>query len=289
MLDRGDDEQLKEMVPVFCYFGENRCTGAVGIARTVLDQRARTSSYHHPNSTDLLWRCDAFYAHRTGQTDQYLSRRLNEHLCRDGRDCSPIPHNRQTRKDRELRCSTQTTILLKGALVKKQLAIALGLCLMILLVGAADMVQAYPHLPSQVAQHFNLQGQPDSWCSRAQYVALMTTLWIVLPGFMLVVAMSIYYVPARFVSLPHKEYWLAPKRKESTRHALGNRMVWLSTTMALFLVALNHDVIVANLSKPPQAPDNLWWIAGALVTVTFAWTSEIYWRFRRPSNKTTDL
>ena len=122
-----------------------------------------------------------------------------------------------------------------------------------------------------------------------QDVALMATLWIMLPGFMLTVAMSIYYVPAKFVSLPHKEYWLAPERKESTRRALGNRMAWLPTIMALFLVALNHDVIVANLSTPPRAPDNLGWIAGAFVAVTFAWTSETYWRFRRPSHMAADL
>jgi len=169
--------------------------------------------------------------------------------------------------------------------VKKRLAIALGLCLLILLAGAADLARAYPRLPPQVAQHFNLQGQPDGWCSRAQYVALTVTLWIALPGFMLMVAMSIYYVPDKFVNLPHKGYWLAPERKESTRHALGNRMVWLPTTMAFFLVALNHDVIVANLAKPPRAPDNLWWIVGAFVVVTFAWTAETYWRFRRPSNE----
>jgi hypothetical protein len=140
-----------------------------------------------------------------------------------------------------------------------------------------------------VAQHFNLQGQPDNWCSPEQYVALMATLWIMLPGFMLTVAMSIYYVPAKFVSLPHKEYWLAPERKESTRRALGNRMAWLPTIMALFLVALNHYVIVANLSTPPRVPDNLGWIAGAFVAVTFAWTSETYWRFRRPSHMAADL
>jgi hypothetical protein len=112
----------------------------------------------------------------------------------------------------------------------------------------------------------------------------MATLWIVLPGFMLAVAMSIYYVPEKFVNLPHKSYWLASERKESTRRALGNRMVWLPTTMALFLVALNHDVLVANLAKPPRAPDNLWWIAGTFVVVTFAWTAETYWRFWRPRN-----
>lgn len=173
--------------------------------------------------------------------------------------------------------------------MKQRLTIALGLYLLILLVGTADMLRAYPHLPAQVAQHFNLQGQPDNWCSPEQYVALMATLWIMLPGFMLTVAMSIYYVPAKFVSLPHKEYWLAPERKESTRRALGNRMAWLPTIMALFLVALNHDVIVANLSTPPRVPDNLGWIAGAFVAVTFAWTSETYWRFRRPSHMAADL
>ena len=89
--------------------------------------------------------------------------------------------------------------------MKQRLTIALGLYLLILLVGTADMLRAYPHLPAQVAQHFNLQGQPDNWCSPEQYVALMATLWIMLPGFMLTVAMSIYYVPAKFVSLPHKE------------------------------------------------------------------------------------
>lgn len=169
--------------------------------------------------------------------------------------------------------------------MKKRLAIALGLCLLILLVGAAELARAYPHLPPQVAQHFNLQGQPDGCCSRARYVALTVTLWTVLPGFMLMVATSIYYVPDKFVNLPHKRYWLAPERKESTRLALANRMVWLPTTMALFLVALNHDVIVANLAKPPRAPDSLWWIAGAFVVVTCAWTAETYWRFRRPSNE----
>ena len=62
-------------------------------------------------------------------------------------------------------------------------------------------------------------------------------------------------------------------------------LIGCGAAMALFLVALNHDVIVANLAKPPRAPDNLWWIAGAFVVVTFAWTAETYWRFRRPSNE----
>jgi len=84
---------------------------------------------------------------------------------------------------------------------------------------------AYPHLPAQVATHFNLQGEPNGWSSRLMAVALVPVIGI--------------FMAFMFTFLPR----IDPKK---ANYAKFGTTWWTVANAALILLALVH---VAMLGK----------------------------------------
>ena len=84
---------------------------------------------------------------------------------------------------------------------------------------------AYPHLPAQVATHFNLQGEPNGWSSRLMAVALVPVIGI--------------FMAFMFTFLPR----IDPKK---ANYAKFGTTWWTVANAALILLALVH---IAMLGK----------------------------------------
>lgn len=157
----------------------------------------------------------------------------------------------------------------------------------IVLGHAVQTIYYYPRLPAVVAQHFGGGGQPNGWASRD---AFFTLSWVVLLGistmFMLMPRV-LRRVPVSLINLPHKDYWLAPERKEESFNFLERQMEWMGVLTVGFIALVLHLAIRANLA-PDRRLDNGPFLVLVFVYVatTFLWVARLYRRFpRRASTK----
>ncbi|WZO99181.1 DUF1648 domain-containing protein [Isosphaeraceae bacterium EP7] len=130
---------------------------------------------------------------------------------------------------------------------------------MILLIGlyvvlAAVAVGTEPMLPARVATHFSVSGVPDGWMSRrAQTISSLGV------AAFLVLATSVpLYLARHFsdstVNLPHREYWLAPERRDATFAHISGIGVMLACLSLVLMISLQILVVRANLRTPVRLP-----------------------------------
>jgi uncharacterized membrane protein len=93
--------------------------------------------------------------------------------------------------------------------------------LLVVAIAAGFSVWFYPHLPAQVATHFNLHGQPNGWSSRLVAAVLVPALGIVLA--------------VVFTVLPH----IDPRRANYEKFG---PTYWTIANAVLVLVAVFHIV-----------------------------------------------
>jgi len=139
----------------------------------------------------------------------------------------------------------------------------------------------YPQLPETVASHFDGAGRPNGWSSKEAFfgvyalmVALQVLIFRVLPP-------RLGRLPPRLVSLPNRDYWLGPERREETLAYLTTSMAWFGFASILFAVVTIQLVIEANLSQAPLNGTMMWVLLAAFFAFVFLWVARLLLRFAR--------
>jgi uncharacterized membrane protein len=125
---------------------------------------------------------------------------------------------------------------------------ALCLGFLVYLVCSASL------LPERVAIHFGASGQPNDWMSRSTHLLFMGALSVGLPLVFAVLALVIRLVPARFITLPHREYWLSPERQSQTCTYISHQLLWLACLEVVFFAGIQFLTVEANRMAPVQLP-----------------------------------
>ncbi len=138
---------------------------------------------------------------------------------------------------------------------------------LIFIAGSASL------LPERVATHFGVGGEANGWMSRSGALAFFGGLGVGLPLFFTVLSLMTGLVPARFVNLPHREYWLSPERRAQTRAYISRQMIWMSCLMVLFLAGIHYLTILANRATPPHLPMGLFLaLTGGFLSGVVVWS-----------------
>jgi uncharacterized membrane protein len=138
-------------------------------------------------------------------------------------------------------------------------------------------------LPTAVAIHFGPGGQPDQWtCRRAAIIFHLIIISFTL-AMLLGVTVIMKWLPRGLVSLPNRDYWLAPDRAADTRARLQGNMAWFGAGLLGLLLAAQALTIEANLSDPVRLREELFLPAlGLFLAFTVAWLVRFYRSFRLP-------
>mgnify|MGYP000982640530 CR=1 FL=1 len=83
-------------------------------------------------------------------------------------------------------------------------------------------------LPQCVASHFNAAGEANGWMSRSAYVIFTSVFGLCLPLFIIGVFFTIRFMPVSIISLPNRDYWLAPERRVETNAYFMRQALWLA-------------------------------------------------------------
>jgi len=141
-------------------------------------------------------------------------------------------------------------------------------------------------LPERVAIHFGSGGLPDSWASNLNSTLLML-------GAHALVFVSLYFspkllatMPSRWISLPNRDYWLAPERRSEAVAKFSELMWQFGTAVFLFMLLAGVLTMRANLSKPVRLEEGVLLIGLAIfLAYTAYWTIALLRAFRIPSSR----
>jgi hypothetical protein len=153
--------------------------------------------------------------------------------------------------------------------------------LVVLVTGAYVLVTS-AFLPPVVASHFDAAGNADAYMSRGGYAAFMAGLSLALPVLVVCLPNVMLRRGSRWINLPHRDYWLAPERREATVDYLCRHNAVLGALVTGFLGYVHGLVLQANSVLPPRLSAH-WLIVGmaAFVAVLTIWSVQLLRRFRR--------
>ncbi len=157
------------------------------------------------------------------------------------------------------------------------------LVLVLCLAGASMYIVATTGaLPDNVASHFGPGNAANGFMTRDGYLVFMLFFALALPLFLAAVIGLLPRMLPNSINLPNREYWLDPKRRETTLNALSAQGAWLGSMVALFTAALHYVLLVANASSPPHLPGDLFGpLMIGFVILMALWIGALYLRFRK--------
>lgn len=155
--------------------------------------------------------------------------------------------------------------------------------LLVAVAAAIYIVATGSALPDVVASHFGAGGAADGAMTRSAYLTLMVGVGALLPLALVLPLRLLGRVPDALLSLPNKDYWLAPARAAATREWLADQCSGFGILLCVFLCYTHTLVVHAHASSPPRLDERL--LAGGLVlfcVLTATWLARYFLRFRLP-------
>jgi uncharacterized membrane protein len=137
------------------------------------------------------------------------------------------------------------------------------LLVVVVIVGIVQIGYYYPKLPPTVASHFDAAGKANDWMPRESFVVFHAIVLASLLVVVILLRLLIPRVPVALINLPHKEYWLAPERRQETYASVFGFLLWCFNATGILLAASFELAYLANLGDPKLMS----WIIWALLAV----------------------
>ncbi|HET7108215.1 MAG TPA: DUF1648 domain-containing protein [Candidatus Acidoferrum sp.] len=110
------------------------------------------------------------------------------------------------------------------------------------------MAYYYPQMPQRMASHFAADGSANGWQSRDAFFGLM---FLVSSTSAIVGFLAPRQIAAKAnarINLPHRDYWLAPERREQTMRYISAMMAWFACGILFVLISGTFLALRANLA-----------------------------------------
>lgn len=124
----------------------------------------------------------------------------------------------------------------------------LTVLLLLAAVASGQLLHYYPKLPETIVVHFGSSGQANGWSGKAGFFTIYGAIEaaIVLAGILL--ALFAERMPATFLNMPNRDYWLSPERREESLAFFWTQTIWIEAMALAFLIAVAEFVFRANLA-----------------------------------------
>lgn len=152
-----------------------------------------------------------------------------------------------------------------------------------LVLAVLQLAHFYPLMPETMASHFDAAGRPNGFQSRAEFFGLMAVILVAVVGIFVGLGSFFRVIPMSWMNLPHREYWLAPERRESTVDFIGQQMEWFGVATLLLLLLVVQAAIDANLTPETRLdPHSMWLLLGLYLAYVAVWMVLFLRHFRKP-------
>jgi len=152
-----------------------------------------------------------------------------------------------------------------------------------LVISLGHMIWAAGQVPDTLATHFGAGGQPDDWASRTGFLITYFVLTVVMVVIFAGLPLLMRRLPPSSFSLPNRDYWMTPLRREGTLKRLTSQLLTLGGATLLFDSAIMHLVVMANrLEEPRLHAVWFWGVFIAYLAGVGIWTAWIIRAYRVP-------
>lgn len=143
---------------------------------------------------------------------------------------------------------------------------------LMLLFGVLHWFRVYPQLPERMASHFTTNGTPNGWQPKLSFFLLSCGVVGMSAFVAFLVPRLIASRPAEKINLPHKEYWLAPPRREDTMRFFRAQMAWFGCGLLFVLLYGTSQAINANLPSVGYFDTRgMWYVVAGFLFFTLVW------------------
>jgi uncharacterized membrane protein len=138
-------------------------------------------------------------------------------------------------------------------------------------------------LPEQVAIHFRGGGIPDAWVSKWANALVFIVMQIPLLALCLSIGRLTHNTPARWLSLPNKNYWLQAEHRQELQARISALMEEFGFVLFVFLFMVGLLTLDANLGDPVRLNEPLFLVFFAgFMLYTLYWLVKLFRRLKVP-------
>jgi hypothetical protein len=119
-------------------------------------------------------------------------------------------------------------------------------------LGAVQLSYYAPRIPEIVGSHFARGGLVTGRQTKAAFFSTELAMIVLATVVAFGIPRIIAAVPVSLINLPHKEYWLAPERRENTLAYIRVWSAWFGCGLLAFLLFVMELAFRANLHTPLQ-------------------------------------
>ena len=119
-----------------------------------------------------------------------------------------------------------------------------------ILICAFEIARLWGIAPAQMAAHFNAQGSPDRFAPKLQFFWAQIQTFLAVTGASVVLQVLTLLMPAEWINIPNRDYWLAPERRAETKDRIGSFGPLLFGIVLLAIQAGFELSVYASLSTP---------------------------------------
>ena len=146
--------------------------------------------------------------------------------------------------------------------------------------AAAFIIYTTRYLPDPVATNFGGENRANAWMSRNDYLLFMLSFTV---GLSMFVSFCVGTLPRKFpqwTNVPHRDYWLAPARREESLRYLSAHGKRLGCLIVMMMLAMHYVILKANHTQPPMLPLSIFTsvIFGFSLALVW-WVVRLYRRF----------
>jgi uncharacterized membrane protein len=156
------------------------------------------------------------------------------------------------------------------------------LLLLLVPIGLLQHTWYWQRLPDSVATHFGPGGQPDAWMPRTQAVLVQAGFQVVFPFFLQLLGRLSAILPISMVNIPHREYWLAPERRQATLGWVYGMLSCTGVAMSLLMLGLSHLTFQANITHQPLQMKPFFFVLSLFLAAVFSLVFLSFRRFGQP-------
>lgn len=150
-------------------------------------------------------------------------------------------------------------------------------------VLAAQLLFYYPNLGDSVATHYDELGRANNIMPKTVFLVFEVALLILIVGEALLIPALFERIPPRSLNFPHRDYWLADERRESTYSFIRDSFGAFGVVMVAFFIAVNQIVLRINVTREAIPVWMLVAVVAVFAAALLIWLIRFVRRFRRPA------
>ena len=118
--------------------------------------------------------------------------------------------------------------------------------------------------------------------SRSANQVFMLVFGLTFPLLVVLLCFATRFLPANAVNIPHRDYWLAPERRQQTSAYLVHHSFWFACLAVGFVSGIQYSIVQANQQIPPHLSTSiLVALVGCFIVGTAIWVMALFRQFRQ--------